>query len=352
MDITNDKLIEFLELSETITKSFVDNSQYGFNLDLDSFMLRVYNLNPQRYGFRLQSYFTLMMGYETIPSTADLGDFRNLEGEAAELKCSFITQTNNVINVKQIRIWQQTKYYYVLACNFNDFRNLSYECFKLSKREMQEEMILCNAGASHSTKKRNEENINVEMSLTVKLGTDTYKRWVDNYKLNNFDFRAICSNRVKEKNYKEQLEKTIQELETRLAIASQQEEEELNKQVTQLELFACEAAVEERQAPRKEEKIEWINPLKEFDEKLKEQAKKAPSFKKLSDSLLPSKSEYLQEIIDSIAIEETKVFRFIGESLGKTEFTPEWQEFITQNIEKEKVIEPPKKKRLFGASRV
>jgi hypothetical protein len=268
VDITNEELIKFLEQSEIITKSFVDDSQYGFDLDLDSFMLRVYNLNPQRYGFRLQAYFTLMMGYEVIPSTQDLGDFRTIEGEPAELKCSFITQTNNIINVKQIRIWQKTKYYYILAVDFNDFRNITYECFKLSKREMQEEMIFCNATPSHSTKRRNEDNVNIEQSLVVKKGSETHKRWIENYKLENFDFRKICENKVKEKSYKEQLKNTIEELEIQLIIQFEKERQIQEEEEKQLDLFNIvrEEKIETQEIPKQSffREIPVINDI-DFD---------------------------------------------------------------------------------------
>lgn len=231
MEITNLDLIKFLKLSESINSAFSDNPKYGFDLDIDSFMLRAYNLNPQKYGLRVQAYFSLMMGYESIPSSHDLGDFRNKEGEEVELKCSFLTMNNEYINIKQIRTWQDLKYYYVFAIDFNDFEMLKYECFKLSKEQMLEEMKHCNAKPVHSTKEKNEGNTNIEYGFSIKVGSKNYDRWCELYKLKNFNIRKICQDKLKEESFKSELQNTIMTLEARLAIQSEEENELLDKEM-------------------------------------------------------------------------------------------------------------------------
>lgn len=244
MDITNKELITFLKTSEVLNTKFAKDLKYGFDLDLDSFMLRIYNLNPSMYGYRFQAYLSLKMEYTAVPSTDDQGDFLNREGESVELKCSFQTCTNKIINVKNIRIWQPTKYYYIFAVDYADFENLKYDCFKLNKQEMIEEMLLCGARPQSNTKAINSEHENRNESFSIKIGSNTHTRWLEKYKLNNFDLRKICDEKVKEANYKENLLNTIKELETRLILISEEESTELNNEILQLDLFSEDKFVE------------------------------------------------------------------------------------------------------------
>lgn len=220
------KIIESLETQNEITKQFINDSKFGFDLPLKEFLLMTLFLNPQRYGLRVQYRIAHTMKYTSLSSSLDCGDFLNREGEEVEIKCSFLSETNNTIAVKQIRPWQKLKYYYVFVVFFHDLRNLQYKCFKLSKKEMEEEMILCNAKPVHSTKERNEGNLNVEYGLSVKTNSDTYTRWLEQYELKKFNLEQICEERIKEESYKKDLEDTIKALEekTRYSFSTNIEE--------------------------------------------------------------------------------------------------------------------------------
>ena len=220
------KIIESLETQNEITKQFINDSKFGFDLPLKEFLLMTLFLNPQRYGLRVQYRIAHTMKYTSLSSSLDCGDFLNREGEEVEIKCSFLSETNNTIAVKQIRPWQKLKYYYVFVVFFHDLRNLQYKCFKLSKKEMEEEMVLCNAKPVHSTKERNEGNLNVEYGLSVKTNSDTYTRWLEQYELKKFNLEQICEERIKEESYKKDLEDTIKALEekTRYSFSTNIEE--------------------------------------------------------------------------------------------------------------------------------
>lgn len=224
---SKEELIKSLTVQNQITKAFADNNKFGFDLSLDEFMLHSFFLNPQRYGLRVQFYISHMMKYTPLSSSLDSGDFLNREGEEVEIKCSFLSETNQFINVKQIRQWQPIKYYYVFSVDFNDLNNLQYKCFKLSKDEMTVEMDLCNAKPVHSTKERNEENKHVEYGFSLKVGSENYIRWCNKYELKKFDLKQICEDRLKEENHKQELENTIKSLEMQLILNSEEQQEEI-----------------------------------------------------------------------------------------------------------------------------
>ncbi len=191
--------LEAIKFRKELSKTFKQNSKYGFDMTIDDFIYRVCHLNPQKYGLRIQAYFANVMGYKFLDKSLDNGDFENLEGETVEFKCSFLNldHETNKINIKQIRLYQEIKYYYIFTINFNDEHNLTYKTYKLNKNDMLSECKLM-ASNCHMTKLRNEENKNVELGITItaKEENEHFKRWEDKYLLTNFNIKTVCDNYI------------------------------------------------------------------------------------------------------------------------------------------------------------
>lgn len=190
------ELIKMHEAQEMITARFKEDKNYAFDLAVDSFFLRVKGLNPQRYGLRAQAYFSLLLDYQTIPSSEDCGDFMNKEGEQVEFKCSFISKINKDINVRQIRPWQALKYYYIFTVNYSNYHKLEYKLYKLSKQEMAQECELLNAGSCHGTKEISESNPHKELGFSIKLGSEHFLRWEEKYLRINFNPVQLSEQRL------------------------------------------------------------------------------------------------------------------------------------------------------------
>jgi len=209
-ELSNEEIIAMYELQDTINKKFYEDKYYGFDLDLDSFFLRCRPLKTQIYGLRVQAFLSTRLKYKTTPSSEDCGDFKTRENEDVEFKCSFIDNFAKQINVKQIRQFQDIDWYYIFTVNYNDYRNIIYKLYKLSKKQMTEEMIIMNAQPIHSTKKQNEANEKVEYGFSIKLNSEHFKRWEDNYLNKKFDLRKLNEEALEELKNVSQIKKEIE----------------------------------------------------------------------------------------------------------------------------------------------
>lgn len=246
VELSNEELIEIYKKQDIINQNFNEDKFYGFDLDLYSFLLRCRYLKPQSYGLRLQAYLSTLLKYKATASSEDCGDFRTRENEDVELKCSFIDKTIRQFNVKQVRNWQDIDWYYVFTVDFKDYENLIYKCYKLTKRQMLNECDLINASASHSTKMNNLQNKKIEVGFSIKLNSDHYKRWEENYLNKKLDLEFLSEERLKEvqseKDFKETIENYKKEVE-RLKINHPEEiEERLKNKNERVEKIIAEIA--------------------------------------------------------------------------------------------------------------
>ncbi len=184
-----------IRINDYLTYKYASNKYYSFDMYIYDFMIRVYNLKPQRYGFRVQAYFSLLMGYKLIPSSLDSGDFENKYGELVEFKCSFLGLNSNVINVRQVRLWQDIHYYYIFEVDFTDLDKIKYKTFKLTKQEMIEECEIL-GNPCHMTALKNGENKNVELGFEINRNSKHYTRWLEKYYLKNYDIEKLSHNFV------------------------------------------------------------------------------------------------------------------------------------------------------------
>jgi hypothetical protein len=213
MDITNEDLIQYYKLNSLLTKKFIDDEKYGFDLDLQSFLLRCYNLNPSRYGFRVQNYFANIFNYSQIHKSLNLGDFKNKYGEYIEFKCSFLDENKDVVKIRGIRDWQEIQYYYIFIVNFNDFNNITYKTYKLNKFHMKE---LLQEG--NITKK--EVNGQLSYDMDMKITAQAFIDFERKYLLKDFCINKVVDEYIENLKNNEimreankQLEERVRELE-------------------------------------------------------------------------------------------------------------------------------------------
>lgn len=186
---TDDELIDIYKRLDLLKKQFKNNKQFGFNLAPQQFFLRIRQLKTQIYGLRVQGYFAYHLDFDITPSSWDCGDFKNHLGHDIEFKCSFLDSESQSINVKQIRLWQDLDYYYIMSIDYRDYKNIKYQLFELTKEEMIRECQLMNALPVANTKENHTEKSS--LGFTIKEDTDNYKRWQDNYLNKKFDINKI-----------------------------------------------------------------------------------------------------------------------------------------------------------------
>lgn len=254
MKLTKKELIEFNKQKEQIASFFKNDSSYGFDKPIDEFFLLCKTGNPQSYGLRAEKYFALTMGYEVIPSSLDLGDFYNLEGEAVEFKCSFLSETQKKINIKQVRIWQDLQYYYIFSVDFTDYENIIYKCYKLSA-EVMNGYIEKYGRPCHSTKSNNDENEKVEMGFSFHIGSKLYHEFEEKYLLKRFDIKKLADKRLLALSKTTALETEIATLETEIVIHKSKSPEIIMPPVINIDTQKYIALFERFSLPEKIDKI-------------------------------------------------------------------------------------------------
>lgn len=240
MELTEEQLIDLHVKIDSLKKNFKGEKKYGFNLSAKSFALKVKFLNTQSYGLRVQSFFAYHLGFKLTPSSLDLGDFKTVGGHDIEFKCSFLDSNQDNINVKQIRNWQDLNYYYVFTIDFNDYRDIKFKCYELSKEQMINECILMNAIPTHNTKGNHHEKSSIGFSICV--GSENYDRWEKQYLNNKFDIEKIVDESNKKINNSknkdlilEQQAKLIKEMEEKIRQLEMKQVFELNHKYEELE---------------------------------------------------------------------------------------------------------------------
>lgn len=196
MELTNEQIIAMYEQQDILNANFKKNKQYAFDLDVQSFALRVRNLKTQIYGLVFQSYFATLLDFKITPSSLDCGDFSTKGGHDIEFKCSFIDNQSQNINIKNIRNWQNLDFYYVFTVDYRDYRNILFKCYELSKQAMIEECILMNAKPMSNVKAKNDDGENRALGFRIKENTEHYKRWEDKYLNRKIDIAQLSINRL------------------------------------------------------------------------------------------------------------------------------------------------------------
>lgn len=144
------------------------------------FYTMIANYSVQRKAPLSDKYIINKLGYQSVKASEDRGDAKDNHERYYEFKTSF-TNKENKLNLRQIRLWQDIDFYYCFFINEQDFsRSVA---FSLTKEQMAQEVKLL-GGATHGTNKANQQNENIEYSITIdvyNLNNINTKRWHDKY---------------------------------------------------------------------------------------------------------------------------------------------------------------------------
>ena len=124
----------------------------------------------------IEKFVTEAFDGEHVPSKANRGDFR--VGDIFYESKMSTTNAKRIMNIRQIRLYQQIDYY---VCGYIDELDLANsKCFILTKEEMANEVNL-HGSFTHGTKTENAIRLNSEYSLSIAIGSAMMARWEDEY---------------------------------------------------------------------------------------------------------------------------------------------------------------------------
>jgi len=166
-----------------IAKIAAKNLRFGFDDDVRTFLKKMFLLAPAAYGRRMENYMIEKAGLIRVSPSEDRGDSRNDLGAYFEGKISF-KDTRGSYSLIQMRPWQDLSgYYFVLVDPDNDFEEMY---FYLTKTEGIWEAY--HAGHTiHGTKKVVAGNKYNSRKIELKEGSLAYERWLNEYRVPDFD---------------------------------------------------------------------------------------------------------------------------------------------------------------------
>jgi hypothetical protein len=144
-----------------------------------NFLITSLLLTPQKRGPLLQERLKLLNKWKSS-NDRDRGDCQTDNGDYIEIKGSYLESCDSIINLVQIRPWQQVNYLFY-CLNAIDLENLKMSFFYLKKEQMIRELELFPFQASHGTNNVNSQNEYIERSIRIKPNSIEFKRWNSKY---------------------------------------------------------------------------------------------------------------------------------------------------------------------------
>ena len=151
-------------------------------LDFDTF-LAVLKFNNAQFNALCFERRLVLKGCEKYLPAENKGDFKfpNCD-KNIELKMSFPNKRNK-INIRQIRLWQDCDY----IIGFCDYDNHEHKLYYLTHQQMVKE-VTKRGTATHGTLKANENNENIEYSITINVDNNSWEKYEAPEELKNFVF--------------------------------------------------------------------------------------------------------------------------------------------------------------------
>jgi len=169
---------EIREFCKNEQKKIITNKKNILKYSWDLFIEEILFCSSQMYGPLIQDKINYELRFSR-PNDKDSGDSKTKKNQHIEIKSSILTNTNENINIRQIRPWQDVDY--IICCIDNRNSNAITNFWYLTKENMQYEIEKCKAVASHGTEKSLENNKTIEKSITLKKGDKNYNRWLTKY---------------------------------------------------------------------------------------------------------------------------------------------------------------------------
>lgn len=158
------------------------DKEFGFDMPLKEFIKHMSLLNPQSYGSRIERRIIRDSQNKKVNSSLGRGDMVSGGNSYYEIKNSIITDTNNGLNIVQVRLWQKIDYYLCIAYDLRDLANFKSYIFLLTHDEMVEQCRY-QANAAHGTTHANIDNTNVEMRFSIPIDkkNKVFNFWMENF---------------------------------------------------------------------------------------------------------------------------------------------------------------------------
>jgi len=182
-----DELISQLNLRKECVKKY----DYEFlNYDIDRLIIESLCFSiPQSWGLKFQNWFADRLMFNIVSQKENKGDLVtvNKAKEYYEFKSSMVNdfKNSNYFNIKNVRIWQDVKYYLCFFIDAKDLNNIKKYVFQLTKAQMIEELKLMKAIPSNGTKFANINNIYMDLSFSINYKSANWERWVTKYEITN-----------------------------------------------------------------------------------------------------------------------------------------------------------------------
>lgn len=167
---------------EKILKISDDDSRLIEELDFELF-LKILSFKTAQFNAPCYERRLILKGCKKIPANKNCGDFifPNILNNI-EFKMSFPNKASK-INIRQIRLWQNCDYV-ICYCDYLNGRHL---CYYLTHEQMEKE-VNKRGSATHGTKIVNEQNKNIEYSITLDINNTIWDKYIADDKLKNFIF--------------------------------------------------------------------------------------------------------------------------------------------------------------------
>lgn len=187
-------------LQRTLKVKELLKRQEALNIDVEKcndavlFYTIISTLNAQTKAPLGEKFLCNKLKLKRVQPSENRGDARDSNNKYYEFKNSFTNKGNN-LNLRQIRLWQDIDYYYCVFINEDNLDDSLF--FVLTKEQMMEEIILCNAGYTHGTIEANLNNVNKEYSITLPIYNDNNsntKRWKEKYLSQEFKEKILYRN--------------------------------------------------------------------------------------------------------------------------------------------------------------
>jgi hypothetical protein len=157
---------------------------YGFNYKPEIFYAVMFlDVPSQSYGSRIENYLCSKINVEKVTGRCDRGDCVNIYGLYHEIKISYKSINDGSYNFLQIRPWQRTNY---LMLGIDPDNNFEAAYYYLTHTQLLYENELIGNNC-HGTKESNEYNKNISRKFSFRENSDTHRRWISTYALNDID---------------------------------------------------------------------------------------------------------------------------------------------------------------------
>lgn len=165
-----------------LRKIIFEDPRFGFEKG-EKYMTQAFDgiISAQQYGIRFENYIIEKCGGERVKQKLGRGDLL-YKNKYAEIKVSILNDSNNVLNLVQLRLYQEIDYYIFMALDNREDKVKVYY-YLLSKEDMEREVLICKASNAHGTKEANNENNNKELRLSISIDDKNrdFVRWNELY---------------------------------------------------------------------------------------------------------------------------------------------------------------------------